>query len=239
MTNQTLHEAKQEVPHGRPPRPDPITQTAGEAVGLAQAATVKLWWTFSAVFAALANYIFSMLPRWPLLWAHQQYWAFQAITKPFFALVYFAVISEGLRVVAAATAFKLHKLPIPYFASLADSEEGARLDLAHFLALALLLAVWYLGEKSIELWLRPGVTPDEGYDPDSYRRLVTTLAAMAIGGDAVCFYVAVTEMGWSGSSLSFTGMVATMTYVSVLLFVSLVCVNLKNRIRDLKKGGAR
>jgi hypothetical protein len=229
--------ARERRPNGRTFQRDPISQTAAEAAGLAQEVTIRTWGWFSAAVAAVSERVYRLLPGWPIMWARFRYWAFQAITKPFFAVVYFAVISEGLRVIAASTASKLYKLPIPYFAMLADSEEGARLDVAHLMALALLLAVWYFGEKAIQLWLRPGETPEEGYDYDNYRRLVTTFAAMAIGGDAVCFYVAITEMGWGGSSLSFTGAVATMTYVSVLLFVSLVCVNLKKKIEDIKKGG--
>ena len=241
----TNHEPRGSVtfrPNEPPRRRDPLTETAAEAAGLAQDVTRKggalLWSAASSLgsmVAAMLERILGTLPSWALVWAHARYWAFQLVTKPFFALVYFAVISEGLRVVAAATTFKLHKLPIPSFASLADFEEGSRLDVAHFLALALLLAVWYFGEKAIQLWLRPGEV-EEGYDYDNYRRLVTTLAAMAIGGDAVCFYVAVTEMGWGSSSFSFTGIVATMTYISVLLFVSLVSVNLKKKINDIKKG---
>ena len=58
---------------------------------------------------------------------------------------------------------------------------------------------------------------------------------MVIGGDAMCFYVSISEMSWIGTIISFTGLVATMTYVSVLLFVALVSVNLTKRIKDIKK----
>ena len=214
-------------------RREPFSHTAAEVMASARVSLKAAWELLAASCKRTASCVPRLLPNWPLAWARTRYLAFLVLTKPFFALIYFTMIAEGMRVVIPSSALKLYK--VPGLGALQTDAIGYRLDVAHFLSIALLLAAWFFAEKALLLWLHPGDSPESGYDYDNYRRLITVLATMVIGGDALMFYVSVTEMGWGGTVISFTAFVATCAYLGALMFVSLASVNLKKKINDLRE----
>jgi hypothetical protein len=216
---------------------NPFSQTAAEAVTSARNSVTATWAATTTGCVAMWAWLLRLMPNCPLVGAYARYFVFIVLTKSFFGLIYFTMIAEGMRVVIPSSALKLYK--VPFLAALEADEIGHRLDVAHFFSIALLLAAWYFAEKGLLLWLRPGETPDGDYDYDNYRRLITVLAAMVIGGDGLMFYTAVTEMGWGGTVISFTALVATCAYIGALMFVALASVNLKKKIDDLRKENAQ
>ncbi len=165
-----------------------------------------------------------MPDRQPLTWkqfpALAWYWSWQIAAKFVLGLIYLAVISEGLRALAPPLGQKLYKLP--FFSFLQDFEATYRLDLAPFFAFFLLVAVFVLWRRIIEVWL-------SGQDPSQWTReqqLVVALGCVILGADAVLFYFAMTQMGWGASVFSFSALVASAAYVGVLIFVSWISITL-------------
>lgn len=146
------------------------------------------------------------------------YCAWQAVSKLFLGVIYLAVISEGLRVLIPALGQKLYKLP--GLSSLQDYEATHRLDLAPFFAVFLLVAVFVLWHRIVELWL----SGEEFSRLAKEHQLVVGMGCMILGADAVLFYLAMTQMTWGGGGLSFSALVATGAYVGVLIFVSWMSV---------------
>jgi hypothetical protein len=156
---------------------------------------------------------------WKLLWAFAVYWGWQIATKLILGLIYLAVISEGLRVLIPALGQKLYKLP--GLSPLQDFEGTYRLDLAPFFALFLLVAVFVLWGRIIEV-----VVSDR--DPSLWtteERFLFVLGCVILGADAILFFFAMTQMGW-GSGFTLSALVATAAYVGVLVFVSWMSVHL-------------
>lgn len=172
--------------------------------------------------------------RWTLVGARLKYWAWQVVTKLILGVIYIAVISEGLRVIVPALGQKLYKLP--GLGALRDYEGTHRLDLAHFLAIFVLFAVFYLWDRILELWLESDEEfDDRGWNPEAHRRLVVVLGTVILGADACLFYVAMTQIGWRGTTFSFSALLATAAYLAVLIFVSFVSINLRKSITQLTK----
>ena len=69
--------------------------------------------------------------------------------------------------------------------------------------------------------------------------MIVACASVILGADAYFFYLAIIETGWGGTAISFTAILATAAYVVVLLFVSLVSVNLKESIQQLREEESR
>ena len=80
--------------------------------------------------------------------------------------------------------------------------------------------------------MRLGIATDHQQDwhAGNYRRIVATLAAVLLGADAVLFYFALAEMGWQGSQFNFGALLATAAYCAVMIFVTLLNLNLKEKI---------
>lgn len=166
-----------------------------------------------------------------MAWAYFKYWVWQMVTKPSLGVIYLSVISDGLRYLVPPLAQRLYKLP--GLSVLQDYEETYRLDLAPFFAFFLLIAVWYLWEKLLQLWLGWDEALDGSeWNLEAYRRLISTLGVAIVGADACLFYVAMTQVGWRGMHFSFSALVATAAYVGVLIFVSLVTVNLRRALKN-------
>jgi hypothetical protein len=166
--------------------------------------------------------------------AQFRYWSWQAWSKIVFGVMYFGVMSEGFRVMIPALAQKVHKLP--GFASLYDYEATHRLDLAHFMAIGLLVAVMMTWAAVIELWL--GI--EERYkgtraDIERHKALVVLMAWVLLGGEGYVFYSAIGQLGWSGSGFSFIGLIATAVYLSVMVAVTYKSVCLRKEMKDLMK----
>jgi hypothetical protein len=157
-----------------------------------------------------------------------KYWAWQVGSKTVLGLIYFAIISEGLRQIVPVLAQRLYKLPGLTF--LQDYEATYRLDLAPFFALFQLIAVWYLWGTVLNIWIFE-------YDLEEYseahRQLIAALAITILGADTYLFYAAVSQMGWS-TSFSFTAMIATAAYLGVLIFVLYVSQILRHEVQKLE-----
>lgn len=140
-------------------------------------------------------------------------------------VAYVALVSEGLRNLIAAFALRLHKLPLPGFAALRNYLWSYRLDLAHLFALLLMTANWFTWVLVLRVYL--GGRVRGGWDPVTYTRFVTGLGLVLLGCDCVLFYLAMAEQSWGEGGLAFAPAVATVLYVSILLFVSFVSVYLE------------
>ncbi|MBS0263430.1 MAG: hypothetical protein JSS02_15920 [Planctomycetes bacterium] len=149
-----------------------------------------------------------------IIFLHLRYWLWQAVSKGFLGFIYLAVISEGLRVLVPALGQKMYKLPLLGF--LRMYEATYRLDLAPFFAMFLLIGVFVLWPRIIAVWM----TGRSFWECSSEQRLVVVLGSGILFADAVLFYYAMTQMTWGESTLSFSGLVATVAYVGVLVFVS-------------------
>ena len=156
------------------------------------------------------------------------------ITKPCMGLVYVGLIGDGFRTIIPALGQKLWKLP--GLASLYDFQETHRLDMAHVLAVFMLIAVWYLWERLLVLWLSRMENYDcDGWDPVAHFQLVLALGVTVLGADAALFYAAMSRVGWRGGIFSLTALIATVAYLAVVIFVTFVTVTLKHAIQ-VRKG---
>lgn len=159
--------------------------------------------------------------------AHIKYWMWKLITIAVLGPIYCSVIAEGLRMLVPALGQKLHKLAMPGFAVLGQYQETRRLDLAILFAAFLLIAVWWLWEQVLRILLGTDrVFQDSGWNADVYKRLVLILGVVVLVADASLFYIAMVQMGWGGTRFSLAALLATAAYVAVLVFVSLVSLNL-------------
>jgi hypothetical protein len=163
-----------------------------------------------------------------LYWLLLKYWLWLFATKLVLGVIYLSVIAEGLRYLVPALGQRLHKLPL--LSSLQDYEETHRLDLAPFFALFLLIAVWYLWERVLHVWLASN--GDIEWKPEEL--LIFTLGTVILGSDGLLFYISMTTMGWGGSIISISAFLASLAYIAVLIFVSYVTINLRDTISLVK-----
>lgn len=166
---------------------------------------------------------------WASAGAYAKHFLWQLATKVILGAIYVGVISEGLRHLVPALAQKVYSLAGLSF--LRDYEATYRLDLALFLSVFMLIAVWWLWEKILQLWLQAEDDfDDHGWNSDAHRRLIVTLGVVILGADACLFYVAVSQAGWSGTRFSVSALLATAAYLAILLFVSFVSIHLRRAI---------
>lgn len=184
---------------------------------------------------SLSAFVPSKKPlRWAVIWAYLKYWTWQVVTKTSWLVIYIAVISEGLRYSVPPLAQKLYK--IPGLSDLQDYELTHAMDMAQLLALFMAIAVCFLWEEILELRLQSEDTfDDHGWNSETHRQLIVGLGVVILGADACLFYVAMTQMGWQGTTLSIPALLATCAYIAVLVWVSFVTISLRQTISDLKK----
>ena len=173
---------------------------------------------------------------WPLFWARVKYWAWSIVTKGLLTIVYFAVISQGLRYILPDLGMKLSKLP--GFAFLASFRATYRLDLANLLTVIPLIAVWVLWHLLLEMYLAPEIFEDRfrRWDIERCKSLILPMGIVVIVADAGLFYGAFSFASWGGSKVSLAALFATATYIVLLVFVTFVSLYLGQNISDLKKG---
>lgn len=189
-----------------------------------------------ATTSASARFLrwFPSRPQWRVFMAVALSVLFHVITKAALGVVYFAVIAEGLRVVMPALGMKLYK--IPGLSVLQDFEGTFRLDLAHCLSIFLLIAVWMLWTKILEMWLECDESfQNSTWNATNHRRLIIVLGSVILFSDAFLFYVAVVELGWTGSSLSFTALVVTSAYLGVIISMTYIGILLDQNVRNRKE----
>jgi len=176
---------------------------------------------------------------WPVLrtlfWPEIKFWGWAITTKTIVTVVYEALISQGLRYVLPDIGMRLYKLP--GLAFLERYTATYRLDLAHVFALVPLLSAWILWHLNLEMYLRPEVFAERfrRWDLDRVKRVVVTMGAIIIAGDAGLFCAAVTLVRWGEAKLSPAAVLATAVYVTVLGFVTWVSIWLKDGVDEAKK----
>jgi hypothetical protein len=169
-----------------------------------------------------------------LVLARLKYWAWEILTKGILGVIYISVIAEGLRRLVPALGQRLYRLP--GLGALREYEATYRLDLAPFLAVFILIAVWYLWDEILQLWLRRECDDDESpWNRANHGLLIVSLGIVILGSDAVLFYIAMTQIGWQGAGFSFPALLATVAYLAVLIFVSFVSINLREAVNALSK----
>jgi hypothetical protein len=166
-----------------------------------------------------------------LFFARLKHWTWQIAVKGPLALVYISLISDGARLLISDLGRKLYKLPFLGF--LQDYEGWHKLDCAHLFALGLLLAVFVTWNNLIHSWLQVHDDQKSGCNQRNYQRIVTVLAVFVLSIDAIFFYRAVVAEEWDSSLLSVTGLIATVAYIVVQVFVSFVSVTLKQEVKAL------
>lgn len=173
--------------------------------------------------------------NWALLWARVKLWSWNVATKSIVTVVYLALISQGLRHVLPDISMRLYRLPGLSF--LEHYTATYHLDLAHVFAAIPLLSAWILWHLNLEMYLRPEVFEERfrRWDVDRIKRVVITMGAIIIAGDAALFCAAVTLVSWGEAKLSAAAVLATGVYVTVLGFVTFVSQVLKDRLNALKQ----
>lgn len=167
--------------------------------------------------------------RRAILWAYFLYLLWQVATKLILGVIYFAIISEGLRMLLPTLGTKIHKLP--GLSTLYEYELTHRLDLAHPLSILVLTFVWMQWSSILRMWLGEDGSFDHlGWQPQRHTQLIVGLGAVLLISDAALFYVALAELSWNGSWFSATALLATAAYLAVLIFVTLVSINLHRKI---------
>ena len=171
---------------------------------------------------------------WRLLWARLGYWSWQVGSKVIMGVIYLSIIAEGFRTLIPVLGKKLYRLPL--LGWMENYDGTYELDMASLLALFMLIAVCNLWSRVLTLWL----TEQIGFDHRLWKQNNQDLFVLFFGfivllSDSVLFYVAITELSWSGATFSFTALFATTAYVSILVFSIYVAINLKEKIEILER----
>ena len=167
---------------------------------------------------------------WRIFFAWLKYLLWQIFSKVILGIICVAVTSEGLRTLVPALGKKIHTFP--GLGAFKDFEETYKLDFAPFFALFLLVTVWALWSRILQVWLRTESEP--GWHSERHRKIITTLGVTVLGADAALFFIAITYMGW-GASFSVSALLSTAAYVAVIIFVSYQSLTLYKSISDLEK----
>ena len=175
--------------------------------------------------------------NWPLFWARVTFWLWALMTKTIITVVYLAVISQGLRYVLPELGMKLYK--IPGFSFMEEYKFSHRVDLAYVFAFVPLVAAWVLWHFNLKAFLSPerfaSDVAKRHWNADRARRVVMTMGAIVITADAALFYSAFVLVSWGGSKFSAAALLATVSYVTILGFVTFVSMYLSETIDSLKK----
>ena len=159
--------------------------------------------------------------------ARCKYVAWQIGTKLLLGVIYIALVSDGLRCLVPALGQRLYKLPL--LGELKNYESTYRLDLAPFMAVFILVAVFWLWDKLLEAWLRTDAEFEcKGFKHEEYRKLVFRLGIVILSCDAILFFAASASMDWG---IPVAAVFATVAYVSILVFVSFVTINLRQALK--------
>lgn len=163
--------------------------------------------------------------------AYAAYYGWQISTKLFLGVLYLQVLSHGLSLLAPAFSQKLYKVPGLGF--LYDYDATYTLELSTFFALFMLIAVWFLWDRILRLWLEiDGVHETFDWNRDRHTQLLATLGISILLADLVIFYAGIVEMMWGSSIVSFTAFSITCSYVAILIFVNYVGIVLSKRLEE-------
>lgn len=170
---------------------------------------------------------------WDVMIPRLKYYGWLLFTKLALGIVYMSIIRDGLRFVLPSLATKLSRIPGLGF--LNDFELGYQLDMAVPMALFVLLAVFWLWDRTLNMWLAGEAIPFNGRSRLPLFRLRSELfiygmAFIVLSADSVLFYISIVRSNWGGSPISFTAMLATVLYAAVLIFVTLVALELRQKL---------
>ncbi len=160
-----------------------------------------------------------------LVFARLQYFAWRFVSVIGFAILYAFLLSEGLRLIFAATARKLHT--IPFLSWMKGYEDLHRIDLAMVLAAVLMFVILYVWERLLELMIFEKENLLEAANEDRESSLFLYVGIVILICDAVIFYASIVSLSWGGAKFSFTALVATAMWVGIVL----VLAHLTNKLR--------
>lgn len=146
------------------------------------------------------------------------------------AVIYVVIIADGLRYLIPPLGQKLWKIPLLTF--LREYEAFYRLDLAPFMSIFILLAVWHFWDEILEILLVRQTAEGE-WVPDNRALLVMTVGAVILGADVCLFYIGISQSSWGGTGFSVSALLATTAYLGVLIFVSYRSLDLRLSLREL------
>lgn len=166
------------------------------------------------------------------------YLAWTVFIKTTLALIYFALISQGFRHVLEDTGLRLSKLPGLDW--LDEYESTYRLDIAHGCAVVLLVVSW----MAWSLLLRWNINEDLkkffqklGCNLDLVRTIIFTFSVIIVFGDGCLFYASFVAIAAFGTSaFSPAAAIATVVYVTTLLFVNFLSFYLYQCIKVVQAG---
>lgn len=174
------------------------------------------------LFAKSLSWLASL--NWPLV-------AWNILTVPVVALIYWVINAHGLRMQIPIFAMRLYKIPLPGFSSFRDYEGLYSLDLAHVMAMLLLGFVWYFWIVVVQVIFYGHdslVSPSDRRS--TYYVFLLSLAGVIVTCDAIVFYCGLFEFsgGW-GESSPFVPFIATLLYTALLAALAMVHVRLSAR----------
>ena len=175
-----------------------------------------------------------------LEWACARNWAlvfWNCTTLPVVGLIYWTIISEGLRAELTVLGTRLYKIPLPGFSYLRDYEGLHSLDLAHAMAILLMLFVlccWVLLLKVTLFGTDDVFVVDERINRWAYFLFLSVISSIMIVGDALIFWAGIRDrMGslW-GESSGFVPIIATLLYSCLLAACGVIHVHLAVKHKD-------
>lgn len=150
---------------------------------------------------------------------------FFAIAWAVFCLIvlfplYWIISSAGLRELNAIFAYKFSKLPIPLFHHFSRFEGWRRLDVGYLVAVAVMVAVFWLWHHILkDLLLVEGSGVDgKVWKEESLQGFSKVVGYAVLGADAILFFCGLVASG----SGPIGALVLTVIYVGLLLFFAYV-----------------
>jgi len=167
--------------------------------------------------------------EWRVLRARCVYWAWQVVTKIVLGVIYMSIIAEGFRMLVPVLNRRLHRLPLLGWMN--DYEGTYEIDMASLMSVFMMVAVFSLWSRLLTLWITERIGLDQRLrkqnNADSF---VMVFGIVILLSDTILFFVAVTEVSWSGEGFSFSALFATLAYVSVLVFTVYIYITLHEKI---------
>lgn len=160
-----------------------------------------------------------------LIFARVQFFAWRIVSTIGFAILYAFLLSEGLRLMFAASARKLHT--IPFLSWMKGYEDLHRLDIATLMAAGFMFIIMFIWERLLDLLIYGKRSAVEADQQDRESKLFLYVGIGFLVCDAVTFYASIVSLSWGGSKFSFTALIATAMWVGMVI----VLAHLTNRLR--------
>jgi hypothetical protein len=147
-------------------------------------------------------------------------------------VVFWLVLVEGLRVVIPPLGWKFYRAVHPlYYLPL-----GRKLDMALVVAFGMMAVVLWMWHKMLQQVLGVDATSDaKKWYRDGEKVFRTVLGAALLLCDAGVFYLGICGLAWGGSRLSVSAVLATLSYVCVMIGVTYAAIDASRARRHLIK----